>query len=243
MKSFIPWIGGKSLLASRIVSMFPESFSRYVEVFGGGGSVLFARDKHAKLEVYNDANGDLVNLFRCIKYHREELQREISGYINAREVFEDIKDRRDTRGFTDIQRAAMFYIQIRISYGADARTYGCNSQNMSTDRLPEIEKRLSRVVIEHKDFENLIKVYDRPTGLIYCDPPYHKTERHYSCTFSEDDHLRLKQCLNGVQGAFLLSYNDDEFIRELYGDYDITPVERQNSLSSGMFRELLIKNY
>lgn len=64
MKSFIAWIGGKSLLAKKIISEFPNSFDRYIEVFGGGGSVLFAKDKHADLEVYNDANSDLVNLSR-----------------------------------------------------------------------------------------------------------------------------------------------------------------------------------
>ena len=41
MKSFIPWIGGKSLLAKKIVSLFPDNIQRYIEVFGGGGSVLF----------------------------------------------------------------------------------------------------------------------------------------------------------------------------------------------------------
>ena len=40
MKSFIPWIGGKSLLAKKIVSLFPDNIQRYIEVFGGGGSVL-----------------------------------------------------------------------------------------------------------------------------------------------------------------------------------------------------------
>lgn len=109
MKSFIPWIGGKSQLAKQIVSLFPENVNRYIEVFGGGGSVLFAKDKHAPLEVYNDANGQLVNLFRCIRFHREELQKEISGYVNSREVFEDIKAQINVRGFTDIQRAAMFW--------------------------------------------------------------------------------------------------------------------------------------
>ena len=39
MKSFIPWIGGKSLLAKKIIAQFPEGFGRYIEVFGGGGSV------------------------------------------------------------------------------------------------------------------------------------------------------------------------------------------------------------
>ncbi len=64
MKSFIPWVGGKSLLAKRIIAEFPESFSRYIEVFGGGASVLFAQENSAKLEVYNDADSQLVNLFR-----------------------------------------------------------------------------------------------------------------------------------------------------------------------------------
>ena len=63
MKSFIPWIGGKSLLAKKIVSMFPDDFDRYIEVFGGGGSVLFSKDKHAPLEVYNDATYSDVYAF------------------------------------------------------------------------------------------------------------------------------------------------------------------------------------
>lgn len=246
MKSFIPWIGGKSLLAKTIIGMFPKDFDRYIEVFGGGGSVLFAKEKHASLEIYNDADGELVNLFRCIKYHRQELQREINGYINAREVFEDIKTRIDTRGFTDIQRAAMFYIKIKISYGADGRTFGCNKKSLNSDYLADIEERLNSsagVVIEHKDFENLIKVYDRPSALFYLDPPYHKTEKYYDAVFSEDDHYRLKQCLNGIKGRFILSYNDDEFIRELYKDFNVLPVERSNSLSKGKYKELIITNY
>lgn len=147
MKSFIPWIGGKSQLANRIISLFPEKIERYIEVFGGGGSVLFAKDKHAPFEVYNDANGQLVNLFRCAKYHCGELQREISSYINAREVFEDIRSLLDMRGFTDIQRAAMFYVMIKISYGADGRTYGCNKKNISPDYLSEIENVSKQVQV------------------------------------------------------------------------------------------------
>ncbi len=43
MKSFIPWIGGKTLLAKKITAEFPQNFGRYIEVFGGGASVLFPR--------------------------------------------------------------------------------------------------------------------------------------------------------------------------------------------------------
>ena len=129
MKSFIPWVGGKSLLAKKIVEQFPDDIDRYIEVFGGGGSVLFYKENHAKLEVYNDFNGCLVNLFRCVKYHRAEPQREISGYFNSREIFEEIKEKMKISSFTDIQRAAMFYIQIRISYGSNMRTFCCSKKN------------------------------------------------------------------------------------------------------------------
>ena len=246
MKSFIPWIGGKSQLAKKIISMFPDDIGRYIEVFGGGGSVLFAKDKHAPLEIYNDFNSQLVNLFRCIRFHRQELQREISGYINAREVFEDIKAQINMRGFTDIQRAAMFYIQVKISYGADGRTYGCNKKSISPDYLEQVEKRLKAgagVVIENKDFENLINVYDRKDALFYCDPPYHKTEKYYDALFLESDHERLRSCLKCLKGRFILSYNDDDYIHELYKDYEIISVQRQNNLSRGVFKELIIKNF
>lgn len=243
MKSFIPWIGGKTLLAKRITSEFPDKFDRYIEVFGGGASILFAADKHAPFEVYNDANGQLVNLFRCIKYHREELQKEIRYYLNSREMFLDCRERLDCAGFTDIQRAAMFYVLVKTSFGADVRSYGCFNRKINTDCFEQIENRLAGVEIEHKDFETLIKQYDRPTALFYCDPPYHTTERHYSERFSEEDHYRLNNVLTTLKGRFILSYNDDEFIRELYKDFDIQPISRTNNLSSGQFKEVIIKNY
>ncbi len=201
------------------------------------------KENHAKLEVYNDFNSDLVNLFRCVKYHRAKLQREISGYFNSREFFDEIKEKMKISGFTDIQRAAMFYIQIKISYGSNMRTFCCKEMNLSTDHMEQIEKRLKSVVIENKDFENLIRLYDRPKALFYCDPPYHKTENYYDVTFTEDDHKRLKTVLGNIKGRFILSYNDDEYIRELYKNYEIIPVERQNNLSRGSYKELIIKNF
>ena len=147
---------------------------------------------------------------------------------------------------TDIQRAAMFYVQIKLSYGAQCRAYGCDNKNISPEYLTEIEKRLKTgagVVIENKDFEDLIKVYDRPNALFYCDPPYNTKEKIYNNPFTQNDHERLKNSLSNIKGRFILSYNDDEYIRELYKDYNITAVERQNNLSSGTYKELIITNY
>ena len=94
-------------MAKQIISYFPKDIKRYVEAFGGGGSVLFAGERHAEFEVYNDANSMLVNLFRCIKYHPDELRRELQFRLNSREVFQDFHAQMDLRGLTDIQRAAI----------------------------------------------------------------------------------------------------------------------------------------
>lgn len=245
MNSPITRIGGKKLLRKSICERFPEDFDRYIEVFGGAGWVLFYKDCHAKLEVYNDADGELVNLMRCIKYHAGELQRELDGYYNAREFFEDVSTQITVRGLTDIQRAARYFVRMKLSFGADGRTYGCNTKNLanSVDYLTDVQQRLKSVVVEHKDFENLIKVYDRPKAFFYCDPPYHTTEKYYDVQFSEADHMRLYNVLSAVKGKFLLSYNDDEFVRELYKSFNIAAVERNNNLSTGKFKELIITNY
>lgn len=69
MNSFISWIGGKNYLKKTITERIPQSISRYIEVFGGAAWVLFYKDKHANIEVYNDYNSDLTNLFKIVKHH------------------------------------------------------------------------------------------------------------------------------------------------------------------------------
>lgn len=251
MESFIGWIGGKSLLRKEIVKRFPEKMGRYIEVCGGAAWVLFSQEKIADMEVYNDANGDLVNLFKCIKYHRPELQRELSFMLNCREMFEDFKAQYNTRGMTDIQRAARFFMLIKTSYGCDIRTYGCVKKNVSVmvEYLEAIEKRLATVVIENKDFEGLMKVYDKPDALSYFDPPYYGTEKYYSVEFAQEDHIRLHKVISSLKGRFILSYNDCEFIRELYKGFRVQEVSRGHNLvgryseKDHRYNELIIMNY
>ena len=95
----------------------------------------------------------------------------------------------------------------------------------------------------------MIRVYDRPTALFYCDPPYHKTEKYYTAEFKHEDHERLKNCLASIKGRFILSYNDDEYIRNLYKSFNIHEVSRRNSLlerydiKNKEYKELIITNY
>ena len=249
MNSFISWIGGKKLLRKAVIERFPEDdFSRYIEVFGGAGWVLFGKEQGKELEVFNDADSNLINLYRCIKYHREELQKELNWLSISREQFFDSKSQLEASGLTDIQRAARFFHIIKVSFGSDRRSFGTSKKNLarSIEYLEEVQERLRDVVIEHKDFEDLIRVYDRAGALFYADPPYHDTEKYYDALFSYDDHIRLKAVLDGIKGRFILSYNDDKFIRELYKEYHIESISRNCGLNKGVavrFNEVIIRNY
>ncbi len=250
MNSFISWIGGKKLLRKKILEQFPDpdSFKRYIEVFGGAGWVLFASDKHAPMEVFNDANGELINLYRIVKYHPEALQKELEWLLMSREQFFDELNR-NTRGMTDIQRAARFFCLIKESFGTARRTFGVSSRDISkaVDYLKEVSGRLNKVVIENHDFEQLIKTYDRPEALFYLDPPYYEAEKYYPDRFNPEDHSRLRECLGNIKGKFVLSYNDCQQIRDLYEGYTLVEVERFDNLvaksESRKYKELIIKNF
>lgn len=250
MDSFISWIGGKKILRKTILEKFPkDGYTRYIEVFGGAGWVLFGKEQGKELEVFNDLDSNLINLYRCIKYHCDALQKELEWMGISREQFWDSKCQLDIRGLTDIQRAARYFHIIKISYGSDRRTFGTNKKNLSSsiDYLIDIQERLKNVVIENKDFESLIKVYDRQGALFYLDPPYHGTEKYYDTQFVEKDHVRLKNILDGIKGRFILSYNDDEYIRNLYNNYNIEAISRNSNLTNKKttknYDEIIITNF
>lgn len=249
MNSFISWIGGKKLLRRQIIEQFPEEYDRYIEVFGGAGWVLFAEDRAGKMEVYNDVNGNLVNLFRCVKYHPDALQKELEWVLISREQFFDCLSQADARGMTDIQRAARFFCAIKNSFGTDLRSFGVRSRDMQAtiSYLQQVSKRLNRVVIENVDFERLIRTYDRESALFYLDPPYYEAEKYYPDRFNHEDHIRLRDALSCIKGKFVLSYNDCPEIRELYAGYNLVEVDRQDNLvtktNPRRYRELIVKNY
>lgn len=285
MNSIISWVGGKKALRDLIYQKMPKEFGRYIEVFGGGGWVLFGRTPDAAMEVYNDFNSDLANLFRCVRDQPMAFLKEL-GFLplNGRDEFFVLRKFLEQEEFTDafmrqelelaqreltpvqfdeikailleraemtdIRRAAAFFKVIRYSYGSGCTSYGCQPFDIrkTFDLIWQGSRRLKDTVIENKDFEELIKQYDRENAFIYCDPPYYLTEGHYAVEFRREDHFRLRDTLKNCQGKFLVSYNDCEFIRELYQNFRIESVSRLNNLAqrydSGCeYAEVLISNY
>ena len=256
MNSFMSWVGGKKALREEVVQRFPLSYERYIEVFGGGGWVLFHKPPGRDFEVYNDFNSLLANLYRCVRDKPDLLMNALKYVLNSREDFDRVRLALRRQRTTDVQRAAWFYQIIRYSYASALTSYGSQPHDMRAN-FPLIEqahRRLKDVVVENKDFEKLIRQYDRPVSLFYCDPPYHATEGYYQNIgedgFTEKDHIRLRDALLSIEGKFLLSYNDDAFVRELYDapGIQIEAVTRLNNIKQRydpncQFAEVFIANY
>lgn len=90
MRSFLAYMGGKSLLANKIVSKIPKH-NCYCEVFAGAAWILFKKEE-SDVEIINDINTDLVTLFRVVKLHLEEFIRYLKWILMAREEFERFKN-------------------------------------------------------------------------------------------------------------------------------------------------------
>ncbi|KTE90778.1 DNA methyltransferase [Desulfitobacterium hafniense] len=251
------WIGGKKSLRELIVSFFPLYYERYIEVFGGGGWVLFHKPPGNDFEVYNDFNGLLTNLYRCVREKPNELIDALYFVLNSREDFDIVKEAlaRDSPT-SDVIRASYFYQLIRYSYASGLTSYGSQPHDMwgNFPLIEQAHRRLSKVVVENKDFEKLIRQYDRPVSFFYADPPYFETEKYYKNVgedgFKKEDHIRLRDTLMGIEGKFLLSYNDCSFIRELYDapNIQIESYTRINNIkqrydNGAQFPEILVANY
>lgn len=89
--TLIPWPGGKSRLAPQLMELFDFEHTTYVEPFAGAAAMLFLCPEPAKVEVLNDINGELVNLYRVVKHHLDEFVRQFRWQLVAREEFERLR--------------------------------------------------------------------------------------------------------------------------------------------------------
>lgn len=249
IKPPISRLGGKSRLKETIISILPEH-KCYVEVFCGAGWVYFSKVP-SEVEVVNDKDEELINLFKVLKYHEKELERLLNYEISARDSFERYKqDKRFKDNMTDIQRAVRFLYVISQSFASRGNTYGyapskIPSQKIFQESFKEIHDRLKNTYVENLDFEIVIEKYDREYTVFFCDPPYIDMTG-YEVEFKKDDHIRLAETLQRVKGKFLLTINDHPLSRQLYHNYRIKEVETMYSVSktaNKKVKELIITNY
>lgn len=248
-----PWLGGKSKLAQTLIDRIERiPHKTYVEPFVGMGGVFLRRGFRPRLEVANDLNGEIVNLFRILQRHHQQLMDVMRWQLASRREFERLKDT-DPGTLTDLERAARFLYLQRLSYGGTVNgAFAVDTRPRFTlSRLePVLEaahERLEGVVFEALDWASLIPRYDTPETLFYLDPPYHGGEADYGKgMFARGDFAEMAAVLADIKGAFVMSINDTPEIRELFDAFILDEVRLTYSVAresdAGKARELIITN-
>jgi len=232
-----------------------------VEVFGGSAAVLLNKPP-SSVEVYNDIDAELVNLFMTVHDHPRKFARYVQSLPYSRELYERWQRQLKTKGLqgSKVEHAAEFYYELRSSFFSHvekgwrfanktdeaSRLYNCVGE------VETIARRLQSVYIDHLNFRRCIKNWDRPDTFFYCDPPYFAAVpyRKHVHAFIAQDHEDLASLLHHTQGKWLLTYNDNPRVRELYaGDRvkRVSTVLNTDKIPHGQkrrsFPQLIIMNY
>lgn len=213
----VRWHGGKWILAPWIASHFPKH-RVYVEAFGGGGSVLMRKDR-SYAEVYNDLDGEIVNLFRVLRDRGNELREKLEltpfSRVDFRESYAPTED--------SLEQARRTVVRSFMGFGSNAHNkntgFRSNSNRSGTtpahdwrnypEAIAAMIERLRGVVIENRDACEVMQTHDGAETLHYVDPPYMPETRDkgsdYRHEMTEDDHRKLAAVLESLTGAVVLS--------------------------------------
>lgn len=234
---------------------------RYIEMFAGGLSMFFRKNK-VRWNVVNDIDNDIINLYICVIEEFDKLSDYIYWYPRSRHLFYEIKEElKENRNIIipDPKRAARYFYQVKTAFNKSV--HGAFSKQAKIDWGTEIIKQLkysreyfNRVTIESLDFRELIERYKpRKEDCWYLDPPYWvagERKDYYRYPFGIEEHKDLKNVVDKIDrggGKFMLSYDNREEVRALYSDYDIRKIKTKYSSATYArekeFSELVILNY
>lgn len=224
-------MGGKAYLTNWLCGFIPEHVT-YVEPFCGASHLLFAKPL-SQVEILNDIDDNLVNLYKVIQ--NDEKRQKLINILNetpySRSVFRSWKYG-DKTTLDDIEKAVRYFYLSKASFAGDVSFGGfaCPSRSTrrnpartyqnSIDALEHIAKRLKGVTFECLDYQKCIGGYDSEQSLFYIDCPYHRHEVYYGDTFTEKDHYKLSNILHSVRGKVMLSHYECDTYNELYSDWN-----------------------
>lgn len=262
MKIAFGWYGGKFNHLGWLLPLLPECH-HYCEPFAGSAAVLLNRAPSA-VETYNDLDGEVVNFFRVLRDRPDDLVRAIGLTPFSRaELGRAVGDASE---LGEIERARRFFVRARQARTGLAQTASpgrwahCRQTSRagmagavsrwlgSVESLPDIALRLLRVQFENRPGEDVIRLYDSPNTLFYCDPPYvHSTRgdrRAYGYEMTDAGHASLAGVLGRCQGKAAVSGYRCDLMDALYRGWKRfdAPAKRCHSIKR-LRREALWMNY
>ena len=229
LRTVLKYPGAKWRIANWIIDKMPVHKS-YLEPYFGSGAVFFKKPS-SLMETINDIDGEVVNLFMCIRDNADKLAQLVANTPFSRQDY-------DTAFITNsndpYESARIFLIKHWQGYGFRTGAYKAGWKNDVQGRdaayamrywymLPkwiiDIVDRLKEAQIECRPAVEVIKRFNFPNVLIYADPPYllntRKMKKQYQYEMTETDHVELLETLLQHEGPVILSGYDNE----LYNEY------------------------
>lgn len=233
----IRYHGGKFRLADWVIKHFPKH-TCYTEAFGGAAGVLLQKPR-AYAEVYNDLDGEIVNLFRVLRNEdsRNKLIEQLIFTPYSRDDFQEAWEAWEACD-DSIEKARRLIIRAQMGFGSAGASKGITGFRIDTKRaygtaqslwvtypnhLAIVGQRLSGVLIENRPAIQVLQDHDDSETLHYVDPPYvhdtrysgAKTGRVYRHEMSDQDHEELLKVLLELEGKVIVS----GYPSEIYNDF------------------------
>ena len=213
MKTPLSYYGGKQQLAKTILGLIPEH-RIYCEPFIGGAAIFFAKEP-SKVEIINDANGEIVNFYEVMQRGFSALEKEVAISLHSRQRHRQARVIYENHEMFDrIKRAWAVWMLANASYGCMLdggfgydRTGGTSKKldNKRQSFTIDYAIRLQRVQIECCDALRIIQSRDREDAFFYLDPPYVGSDQGHYDGYTQEDFDALLKLLETIKGKFLLS--------------------------------------
>lgn len=215
--SLYKYYGGKAKLADHIVSLIPKH-RIYCEPFFGSGAVFF-RKHNSEISMINDKLEIVINFWRVVRDHFDELKELVNGSLHSRDVLDEAKNILKNNIRDNILRAWAFWFCANFSFGGKL-TGGWGYDKTGMCRLNSklelfnsfVYQKLQNVCIENKDALDLFAYWDGVDTFWYCDPPYIETHQGHYSGYSNTDYDKLLDTLSKIKGKFILSSYHNELL-------------------------------
>jgi len=225
-KIAVPYLGGKYYILKSLLPNLPQS-KVFVDVFGGGGNVVYNKRPKSEITVYNDKAKQVYTFFKVLRNDYDSLIDLLKYTPYSLEMYKEARTKLyNIDLLTDLEIAWYWFIAIRQSFANKSDSFGrAKGRNMpntfrkSIDNLKDLAQFFLDVYVENLDYKDLMLKYDSKDTLFYLDPPYLTTDNKiannsYYEVLRYKDHLELLDFVCNINGKVCISH----YKTDLYDD-------------------------
>lgn len=254
--------GGKFYICDWVISNFPENYAEmtYLEPFCGGANVLLNKEQSV-IEIVNDLDPSVIQIYQALRDEPKEFIRRLNLCKYCEETFTRATKKTQYDDYLD--QAVNEFIIRRMSRGGLKKAFAwsnrlrggqpgdVNAWMTAIKGLSDLSERINEVYIFNKPAIEIMKSFNSPNTLLYCDPPYlHETrvsKTVYSSEMTTDDHIELAHALNAFEGKAMISGYASPLYNRLYKEWNVEKKKIANHSSQQKVKEkkveIIWKNY